>query len=129
MPSGGRGRKFTPRSAQRDDRRTQCGPKARAAQPRVHLLTPTNYFLIYHVLKYDSGYSIAKSAIATTGSIQPKVGVGCCPHSGPANPVNAPSLRSSSGNCAAIGTCQGIMVRVDLFFFSLFSCRFSFGLR
>jgi len=27
----------------RADRRTKCGPKDRAAEPRVHLLTPTNF--------------------------------------------------------------------------------------
>ena len=46
MSSEGRGRKFAPRGAKRDDRRTKCGPKDRVAKPRVHLLTPTNYFPI-----------------------------------------------------------------------------------
>ncbi len=33
MPSGGRGRKFAPRSAKRDDRRTKCARRARAKGP------------------------------------------------------------------------------------------------
>ena len=51
MSSEGRGRKFAPRGAKRDDRRTKCGPKDRVAKPRVHLLTPTNYFLISQLRK------------------------------------------------------------------------------
>ena len=31
LPSGGRGRRITPRRAKRDDRRTKCGPQDRAA--------------------------------------------------------------------------------------------------
>ena len=103
------------------------GPSTRMCE--LNLLTPTNYFLIYQVLKSDTGHSIAKSGTATTGSTRPKSDMGCRPHNGPANAASAPPFGSSSSNYVAIGTCQGITVRIDLFFFSLFNFRFSFGVR